>query len=578
MAIHPSHDPRLQQRRLNVAPYQISPIPHPRRAALVVGATAAILGAATATLGAWPALHPGSAAAAAQETDLPRPEATEVWTPVPPVVRPGPATAGFGPPSDAIVLFDGTGLGAWVNVRDGRPAGWTVADGVMTVDKSVGDIRTRRSFGSYQLHLEWRVPPEITGSGQARGNSGLYLAFSARDEIGYEVQILDPWRNETYVNGMAGSVYKQAIPLANPGRPPGEWQTYDVIWHAPTFADDGALLTPGRVTVLFNGVLVQDAFALRGSTVYRGEPSYRPHGDLPIMLQSHGDPSEPISFRNIWVRPLGTSPAASPPGAQSAASSGASPPGARAPGDTMVVAVPGTDVALALAWIPGPEPLWMTVTEVTDDQFGPFRHRRLDAGGEAGSYDADAVTRPSPPYEDPVHGMGKGDHPAGGMTRLAALRYARWLSERTGRLFRLPTEAEWEHACRAGAAEPGAAGLEDVAWYEANSRGAFHPVGRKRPNAWGLHDMRGNVAEWVLGGDPRGRGVVRGGAFDDPAESLGCDARVEEPAAWKRRDPQVPKSRWWNTDSPHVGFRLVSPAGEPDPAAARAYWAELLGG
>lgn len=258
---------------------------------------------------------------------------------------------------------------------------------------------------------------------------------------------------------------------------------------------------------------------------------------------------------------------------------------AQQPGDTLVVPVPGTGQALALGWIPAPEPFWMTIHEVTDAQYGPFRYRRLDSDAAAESYDADAVTRPSPPYEDPVHGMGKGGHPAGGMTRLAALRYARWLSEKTGRLFTLPTEAEWELACLAGGPGPyglaaggEAATLDDVAWYEANSRGAFHPVGEKRPNALGLYDMHGNVAEWVLAGDPRGRGVVRGGAFDDPPEALRCDARVEEPAAWKRRDPQIPKSRWWNTDSPHVGFRLVSPAGDHDLEAIRAYWAELLGG
>ncbi|HUG40904.1 MAG TPA: DUF1080 domain-containing protein [Longimicrobiales bacterium] len=243
------------------------------------------------------------AAAQEREADLPPPEATEVWAPVPPVVRPGPGAA-FPPPADAIVLFDGTGLGEWVNVRDGAPAGWDVADGVMTVDKAAGDVRTRRRFGSYQLHLEWRVPPDITGSGQARGNSGLYLAFDRDREIGYEVQILDSYGNETYVNGMAGSVYKQAVPLANPARPPGEWQTYDVVWRAPGFDDDGALVTPARVTVLFNGVVVQDAFELRGDTRYRGEPRYRAHGPAHIMLQAHGDPSEPISFRNIWVREL----------------------------------------------------------------------------------------------------------------------------------------------------------------------------------------------------------------------------------------------------------------------------------
>ncbi|HUG40155.1 MAG TPA: SUMF1/EgtB/PvdO family nonheme iron enzyme [Longimicrobiales bacterium] len=251
-------------------------------------------------------------------------------------------------------------------------------------------------------------------------------------------------------------------------------------------------------------------------------------------------------------------------------------------GDTLVVPVPGTDITLVLARIPAPEPFWMAIHEVTHDQYAPFRYRRLDTDAGIGSYDADAVARPSPPYEDPVHGMGKGSHPAGGMTRLAALRYARWLSEKAGRLVRLPTEAEWELACLTGGSGPYGIGVEaddlgGAAWYEANSRGAFHPVAGKRPNAWGLYDMHGNVAEWVMSGDPLGRGVVRGGAFDDPPDALRCDARFEERAAWKRRDPQIPKSRWWNTDSPHVGFRVVSPARDYDLEEIRAYWAELLG-
>ena len=273
-----------------------------------------------------------------------------------------------------------------------------------------------------------------------------------------------------------------------------------------------------------------------------------------------------------------------------------------APGDTVVIPVPGTDVALVLAYVPEPRPIWMAVHEVTHDQYAPFRYRRLDddVARELAAYDADAVTRPSPPYEDPVHGMGKGDHPAGGMTRLAALRYARWLSEKTGRLFRLPSEAEWEAACLAGGAgpygpepvlksapaAPGDPGLDAIAWYEANSGGAFHPVGEKAPSAWGLYDMHGNVAEWVMEGPPSewtaeqaaGRGVVRGGAFDDPPEALRCDARFEEPAAWKRRDPQIPKSRWWNTDSPHVGFRVVMEPGEWSAAEVEAFWARLTGG
>jgi hypothetical protein len=235
--------------------------------------------------------------------NAPRPEETEVWEPVPPVVRVPPAPAMAPAPEDAIVLFDGSNLNEWVNARDGAPAGWTVADGVITVHKPAGDIRTRRSFRNYQIHLEWRVPTGITGSDQARGNSGLFLANTGGG-AGYEIQILDSHENETYVNGMVGSIYKQSIPLANPIRPPGEWNVYDVIWTAPTFNADGSLGTPARVTALLNGVVVQNDFELRGTTAYIGEPTYRAHGALPILLQAHGDPSPPISFRNIWLREL----------------------------------------------------------------------------------------------------------------------------------------------------------------------------------------------------------------------------------------------------------------------------------
>jgi hypothetical protein len=217
-------------------------------------------------------------------------------------VTPGGSTAGAAPPSDAIVLFDGTSLDEWVSSPAREAAGWSVAGDVMTVVKSAGDIETRRRFRDFQLHIEWRIPEAITGEGQARGNSGVYLAFTG--EGGYELQVLDSYGNETYVNGMAGAVYKQSIPLANASRPPGEWQTYDVIWTTPRFSADGTLESPARVTAFFNGVLVQNDFELRGFTVYRGQPEYHAHGDAPIMLQAHGDPSPPISFRNIWVRPL----------------------------------------------------------------------------------------------------------------------------------------------------------------------------------------------------------------------------------------------------------------------------------
>jgi 3-keto-disaccharide hydrolase len=248
----------------------------------------------------------GSGCAAAQGGPLARaaPEDTEIWQPAPPTVTPAPVIAIGAPPSDAIVLFDGKNLDEWVNTRDGAPAGWTVKDGLLVVNKAAGNIETRRRFRNYQLHLEWRVPEDVTGDGQARGNSGLFMASTGSGDRGYELQILDSYENVTYVNGMAGSVYKQSIPIANPSREPGQWQTYDVIWTAPTFRADGVLQTPAHVTALFNGVLVQNDFVLRGETVYIGTPEYSMHADAPIKLQAHNDPSPPISFRNIWVRVL----------------------------------------------------------------------------------------------------------------------------------------------------------------------------------------------------------------------------------------------------------------------------------
>ncbi|HSM61607.1 MAG TPA: DUF1080 domain-containing protein [Longimicrobiales bacterium] len=239
-----------------------------------------------------------------QERPGARPEDTEVWEPVPPAVTPGPGSIASDPPSDAIVLFDGTDLDEWVSVEDGSPAGWEVREGALTVVKAAGDIRTRRRFRSYQLHVEWRIPAGITGEGQERGNSGVYLAYLGDPGGGYELQILDSYRNPTYVNGMAGSIYKQSIPLVNASREPGAWQTYDVLWTAPVFAPDGSLAAPARVTVFHNGVLVQDDFELAGVTRYVGRPEYRAHGPAPIMLQAHRDPSPPISFRNLWVREL----------------------------------------------------------------------------------------------------------------------------------------------------------------------------------------------------------------------------------------------------------------------------------
>jgi hypothetical protein len=236
---------------------------------------------------------------------VPKPQDTEQWTPVPPVVTPAPGSERPAPPpSDAIVLFDGKSLAEWVSTKDKSPAKWTVADGVLTVNKAAGNIETRRRFRNYQLHLEWRVPKDVTGSGQARGNSGVFLAATGPGDAGYELQILDSYKNETYVNGQAGSLYKQHPPLVNAMRPPGQWQTYDVVWTAPTFAADGSVTAPARVTAFHNGVLIQDDAVLAGETLYIGKPSYKPYTDAPIKLQAHGDPSPPLSFRNIWVREL----------------------------------------------------------------------------------------------------------------------------------------------------------------------------------------------------------------------------------------------------------------------------------
>jgi hypothetical protein len=241
-----------------------------------------------------------ASAATAQNPVKPKPEDTEIWQPVPRIVTPGKTDAE--PPSDAVVLFDGRNLDQWVSARDGSPARWTVANGAATVVKSTGDIKTKRSFNNYQMHIEWRIPENVTGTSQERGNSGVFLAST--DDGGYELQVLDSYNNATYVNGQAASMYKQYAPLVNAMRKPGEWQTYEVVWTAPTFKADGSLATPAYVTAFHNGVLVQNHVQLRGVTKYIGQPDYHAHGARPILLQAHGDPSPPISFRNIWVREL----------------------------------------------------------------------------------------------------------------------------------------------------------------------------------------------------------------------------------------------------------------------------------
>jgi hypothetical protein len=227
------------------------------------------------------------------EDPLPPPEVTEQWTPVPAVVH-APAGAA---PSDAVILFDGKNLDAWEPATPGSPP-WRIEDGAMVIapQSKPCDWHTKAAFGDLQLHLEFRTPAKVAGSGQGRGNSGVYFMGL------YELQILDSWENPTYVNGQAASIYKQHPPLVNASRPSGEWQTYDAVFLAPRFAADGSLLSPARITAFHNGVLVQYDAALRGPTVFRGEPHYAPHpARLPLLLQDHRNP---VAFRNIWVREL----------------------------------------------------------------------------------------------------------------------------------------------------------------------------------------------------------------------------------------------------------------------------------
>jgi hypothetical protein len=212
--------------------------------------------------------------------------------PEPAKINPGPMG---GPPSDAIILFDGKDLSQFLN-DEGNSADWVVKNGVVTVH-GTNQMFTRRAFGDCQLHLEWASPSQPRGKGQARGNSGVYM------QSRYEIQILDSFENPTYFNGQAGAIYKQYPPLVNASRKPGEWQVYDIIYHAPRFADDGKVLKPARVTLFQNGVLVQDNVEVQGLTHNDGGPSVYVKHNLkePLRLQNH---HSAVRFRNIWIREL----------------------------------------------------------------------------------------------------------------------------------------------------------------------------------------------------------------------------------------------------------------------------------
>jgi len=215
--------------------------------------------------------------------------------PMPPVVAPGPAGPPVPAPADAVVLFDGKDLAAWTDAK-GQPARWKVENGYMEVVPKSGGIRTVRGFGDCQLHVEWMAPSPAKGTGQDRGNSGVFLMDT------YEVQVLDGYGNTTYADGMTASLYGQFPPLVNACRPPGEWQTYDIVFHRPRFDAGGKLLAPARMTVFHNGLLVHECAVLTGPTAHKARPPYKAHADkLPISLQDH---DHPVRFRNIWLREL----------------------------------------------------------------------------------------------------------------------------------------------------------------------------------------------------------------------------------------------------------------------------------
>lgn len=223
------------------------------------------------------------------------PEGTEFYEPKVVVVKPATSNSA---PSDAIVLFNGADLENWISTNDSTTAKWHLnKDGSMTVNDKTGNIQTKQNFGDVQLHIEWKSPLPVQRDNQNRANSGVFLNGI------YEVQILDQNDNPTYVNGQVGSIYKQHVPLAMASVPTGDWNTYDIIYHAPVFNVDGGKIKSGDITVIHNGILVQDHVELKGTTPYIGWPKNPAHGKGPLMLQDHGDDSR-VSFRNIWVREL----------------------------------------------------------------------------------------------------------------------------------------------------------------------------------------------------------------------------------------------------------------------------------
>jgi Domain of Unknown Function (DUF1080) len=228
---------------------------------------------------------------AAQRGD---PKLTEIWSPVPKLVNPGRSVTDA--PSDAVILFNTKKDTVNWTGKDSKLFNWKAEDNFFSVTPYAGDIRTKQNFGDCQLHIEWRTPSEVKDSGQGRGNSGIFLMSR------YELQVLDSYNNLTYSNGQAGSIYKQHMPMVNVSRPPGEWQTYDILFTAPQFYQDSSLRSAARITVFQNGVLIQNNVELWGPTTFIGVPKYEKHAAKePLMLQDHHNL---VSYRNIWIREL----------------------------------------------------------------------------------------------------------------------------------------------------------------------------------------------------------------------------------------------------------------------------------
>jgi hypothetical protein len=230
-------------------------------------------------------------------------KAHDMTRPRPPVVQPAPPSQPVPPPADAVVLFDGRSLSEWRGA-DGGPAKWVIRDGAIEPVPGSGFLYSARGFGDVQLHVEWATPVPARGTSQGRGNSGVFLMGL------YEVQVLDSYQNDTYPDGQAAAIYGQYPPLVNACRPPGEWQTYDIFFRRPRFQPDGGLVTPARITVIHNGILVQDDAEPWGPTMWLQALPYTPHADkLPLALQDHGNP---VRYRNVWLRELPEGPTALP--------------------------------------------------------------------------------------------------------------------------------------------------------------------------------------------------------------------------------------------------------------------------